>query len=101
MSAETHTALRSSSRKNATISGLLKSVPALGEAFGKFDEEDLDLLEGKEREMLRGVMKTAIVSLNGILLVLNSAPTSASYWHFSRKSSHIRIISDSVHFLDS
>jgi hypothetical protein len=78
LSAEAHVALGNFSRTNATINGLLKSLPAIGEAFGRFEEADFDLLEEKERKKLGETTKALIDSLTTILHILNSAIRSGA-----------------------
>jgi hypothetical protein len=72
LSAETHEALGHFQRTNATISGLLQVVPAAGEAFGRLEEDDLGLLEEKEREKLGDITRALIDSFNAILPILKT-----------------------------
>lgn len=72
LSAETHEALGHFQRTNATISGLLQVIPTAGKLFGRFKEEDLELLEEKEREKLCEITRALIDSFNAILPILNT-----------------------------
>jgi hypothetical protein len=84
--AEIYQRLGSFSKTNNPISGLWKSVPALGETFGRFQQADFDHLEECERDDLDVITKESIDSINSVRSIIDSEPSSVRDWWRRRNS---------------